>query len=155
MSQAPRLEGVTVCGAISGKDENGRPYFCSFCVDRLEELLSKRTWRKSRRNVVQREKEAEVYDAIKDAAPEWWDDDTEITLDKNMTCKRHTDHSEHAYVLWLGHYAGGALNFDDGKRIRGQQEWHKINGQIPHWYDPHQGTKYSVIICKGKRQTIG
>ncbi len=110
----------------------------------------KRKWKQS----CQQDEEPELYDAIKDVAPEWWDEDTRIVLHRNNTLKRHKDRNdnEHSWILWLGHYSGGALNFDDGKRIRGQQEWHKINGQIPHWYDPHQGTKYSVLLSRGMKK---
>ena len=89
--------------------------------------MIERKWTQSRRhaNVNLREDEPELYDAIKDVAPEWWDDDTQITLHKDDARKRQKDrgNSEHTWALWLGHYAGGALNFDDGKRIRGQREW--------------------------------
>ena len=146
-------------------------------MDRLEELLSKRKWSKSclranvaqpedivtygtikvakiYSNVLKREKEPELYDAIKDIAPEWWGDDTQITLNRDLVCKRHKDHGnkEHSWILWLGHFCGGALHFDDGTRIRGQQEWHKFNGQVPHWNDPHEGTKYSVVLYRGTRK---
>ena len=80
-------------------------------MDVLEDLLSKRKWVKSclRSNVAQpediklsgtvkvakiysnvlnnREKEPELYDAIKNVAPEWWDDETRITLNKDLVCK--------------------------------------------------------------------
>ena len=147
-------------------------------LDTLEELMSKRKWVKSclRSNVAQpediklsgtvkvakiysnvlnnREKEPELYDAIKNVAPEWWDDETRITLNKDLVCKRHRDHAnkEHSWIMWLGHFCGGDLHFDDGKRIRGQREWHKINGHIPHWNDPHQRTKYSIVLYRGTRK---
>ena len=80
-------------------------------MDVLEELMSKRKWKKQclRANVAQpedivtygtvkvakiysnvlnkREKEPELYDAIKDIAPEWWGEDTQITLNKDLVCK--------------------------------------------------------------------
>ena len=44
-------------------------------------------------NVVnKRAKEPVLYDAIKEAAPEWWDEDAQITLNKDLMCKRHKDH---------------------------------------------------------------
>ena len=147
-------------------------------MDVLEDLLSKRKWVKSclRSSVAQpedikisgtvkvakiysnvlnnREKEPELYDAIKNVAPEWWDDETQITLNKDLVCKRHRDHAnkEHSWIMWLGHFCGGDLHFDDGTRIRGQREWHKINGHIHHWNDPHQGTKYSIVLYRGTRK---
>ncbi len=40
-----------------------------------------------------------LYDAIK--APECWDEDTQITLNKDQMCKRHKDHGnkEHSWIL--------------------------------------------------------
>lgn len=146
-------------------------------MERLEELMSKRKWVKHclRVNVAQpedlvmtgkiqvakiysnllrtRDKEPELYDAIKDLAPEWWDDETLITLNKDLTCKKHKDgNKEHSWILWLGDFTGGALNFDDGSRIEQKGKWHKINGQIPHWNDPHEGTKYSIVLYRSTKK---
>ena len=144
-------------------------------MDVLEELMSKRKWVKNclRANVAQpedivvhgtfkvamiysnvlknRAKEPELYDAIKDIAPEWWGEDTQITLNKDVMCKRHRDHAnkEHSWILWLGDFTGGALNFDDGIKIEGKGVWHKINGHIHHWNDPHEGTKYTIVLYRG------
>ena len=54
--------------------------------------------------------------------------------------------------MWLGDFTGGALLFDDGTRIEEKYQWHKINGQIHHWNEPHEGNKYSIIIYKGNGQ---
>ena len=147
-------------------------------LDTLEELTAKRKWVKSclRSNVAQpedikisgtvkvakiysnvlnnREKEPELYDAIKNVAPEWWDDETQITLNKDLVCKRHRDHAnkEHSWIMWLGDFTGGTLHFDDGAKIEGRREWHKINGHIHHWNDPHEGTKYSIVLYRGTRK---
>ena len=147
-------------------------------MDKLLDLMSKRKWQKHclRLNVAQpedikmsgsikaakiysnvlnkREKEPELYDAIKELAPEWWGDDTQITLNKDLVCKRHKDHGnkEHSYILWLGDFTGGALNFDDGTKVEGKGVWHKINGHIHHWNDPHEGSKYSIVLYRGTRK---
>ncbi len=147
-------------------------------MEQVEELMVKRKWMKHclRVNVAQpedirmtgsvkvakiysnvlneREKEPELYDAIKEVAPEWWGDDTQITLNKDLVCKRHRDHGnkEHSWILWLGDFTGGALNFDDGTKVEGKGVWHKINGQIPHWNDPHEGSKYSVVLYRGTKK---
>ena len=101
-----------------------------------------------------REKEPELYDAIKEIAPEWWDEDTQITLSKDLVCKRHRDHAnkEHSWILWLGDFSGGALNFDDGTKVEGKREWHKFYGRDHHWNDPREGTKYSIVLSKGTRK---
>ena len=95
-----------------------------------------------------------VYDAIKEVSPEWWDEETQITLNKDLMCKRHKGHGnkEHSWILWFGNFAGGALNFDDGTKVEGKREWHKINGQIHHWNDPHEGSKYSIVLYRGTRK---
>ncbi len=52
----------------------------------------------------------------------------------------------------LATFAGGALNLDDGTKVEGKREWHKINGQIHHWNDPHEGSKYSIVLYRGTRK---
>ena len=147
-------------------------------MDKVEELLTKRKWARRclRTNVLQpediitygivtlaliysnvlnkREKELELHDAIKEIAPEWWGEETQITLNKDLVCKRHRDscNKEHSWILWLGNFAGGALLFDDGAKVEGAREWHKINGHVHHWNEPHDGTKYSIVIYKGTRK---
>jgi hypothetical protein len=53
-------------------------------------------------------------------------------------------------VLFLGDFTGGALLFEDGTRLEEKYKWHKINGNIPHWNEPHEGTKYSIILYRSK-----
>ena len=148
-------------------------------MDKVLELMSKRKWQKHclRVNVAQpedikitgsvkvakiysnvlnnRDKEPELYDAIKDVSPEWWGDDIQITLNKDLVCKRHRDHAnkEHSWILWLGDFTGGALNFDDGTKVEGKGVWHKISGHIHHWNDPHEGSKYSIVLYRRTRTT--
>jgi len=142
-------------------------------MDLVEELLSKRKWRNDclRANVAQpedvrvygkvkialiksnllrkREKEPLLYDAIKEIAPEWWGDETQIILNKDLTCRKHKDgNKEHSWILWLGDFTGGALNFEDGTKLEEKYKWHKINGQIPHWSDTHEGTNYAVVLYR-------
>jgi len=145
-------------------------------MDELEELMSKRKWIKHslRTNVAQpddihqsgkvkvakiysnlvrtREKDPMLYDAIKEIAPEWWGEETQIILNKDLTCKRHRDgNKEHSWILWLGDFTGGALHFEDGTKIEEKYKWHKINGQTPHWNDPHEGTKYAIVLYRSTR----
>ena len=81
-------------------------------------------------------------------------DDTQCTLNKDLVCKRHRDHAnkEHSWILWLGDFTGGALHFDDGSKIEGKGVWHKINGHLHHWNDPHEGTKYSIVLYRRTRK---
>ena len=45
------------------------------------------------------------------------------------------------------------LSFDDGAKIEGKGVWHKINGHIHHWNDPHEGSKYSIVLYRRTRTT--
>ncbi len=100
------------------------------------------------------DKVAELFDAIKVVASEWWSDDTQITLSKDLLCKRHRGHAnkEHSWIPLLGDFKGGALKFDDGTKVEGKREWHKINGHMHHWNDPHEGTRYSIVLRRGTKQ---
>ena len=148
-------------------------------MERVEELMSKRKWVKHclRTNCAapedfvmtgkikvakiysnllwQREKEPELYDAIKEVAPEWWDDETRIILNKDLVAKRHKDGNKgHSWLLWLGDYtSGGGLNFDDGRKMEGKYKWFKMDGQDYHWNDPHEGgTKYSIVLFRSDKK---
>jgi hypothetical protein len=148
-------------------------------MERVEELMAKRKWAKHclRTNVAdpenielrgkvriakvmsnqlsKREKEPELYDAIKAIAPEWWGDETKIILNKDLVAKRHKDgNKEHSWLLWLGDVtSGGGLNFDDGSKIEGKYKWFKMSGQDHHWNDPHEGgTKYSVVLFRSDKK---
>ena len=142
-------------------------------MDTLEFLLANRRWKPTclRVNVAQPEL-VQVYKTVKrvhlesntlracavdclvrkaiaSIAPEWWDDETKIIVNRNVTCKRHVDQNDGpSWVLWLGDFDGGALVFDDGRRIDEKRTWHKIDGRVPHWNEPHTGTKYGVVIFR-------
>ena len=148
-------------------------------MERVEELMAKRKWVKHclRTNcaapedieqkgnikiakiysnlLYKREKEPDLYDAIKEIAPEWWDGGTRIILNKDLVAKRHKDgNKEHSWLLWLGDFtAGGGLNFDDGTKIEGKYQWFKMSGQDYHWNDPHEGgTKYSIVLFRSHKK---
>ncbi len=149
-------------------------------MDIVEKLLESRRWHKRclRSNIVKPEdvflykktklalvesespqpkkyrRDRELVAAIEAIAPEWWGEETRICINRNVQCERHKDGNKgHSYILWLGDFTGGALLFDDGTRIEEKYKWHKINGQIYHWNEPHEGSKYSIIIYKGNGQT--
>ena len=140
----------------------------------VEFLMARRNWRNMclRTNIVPQEKiemwkktklalvesnalnksERLLREAIQLTAPEWWGDETKFCLNRNVQCERHTDggNRDHSYVLFLGDFTGGALLFEDGTRLEEKYKWHKINGNIPHWNEPHEGTKYSIILYRSK-----
>jgi hypothetical protein len=94
-------------------------------------------------------KETALRTAIQSIAPEWWGDETQVLVNKNVQCKKHIDANDgHSYVLWLGDYSGGALLFEDGTRLEQKYTWHKVNGRTPHWNEPHDGTKYAIVLYK-------
>ena len=88
--------------------------------------------------------------ALSQIAPEWWGDETQITINKNVVCQPHVDknNAEYSYICFLGGYSGGDLVFETGERIDEPYRWHKINAdKVLHWNEPiTRGTKYSVII---------
>ena len=79
--------------------------------------------------------------------------DGRITVYKDVVAQRHRDgNAGHSWILWLGDFTGGELNFDDGARIDKKGVWHKIDGRVHHWNDPHVGTKYSIILYRSDRE---
>ena len=140
-------------------------------MEEIENMLESRKWAKDclrinisqPENIIQRgkikistlqsqvlpKKEVALREAVQACAPEWWGDDTQVLVNKNVQCKKHIDANDgHSYILWLGDYVGGALLFEDGTRLEEKYKWHKINGRIPHWNEPHEGTKYGIVLYK-------
>ena len=143
-------------------------------MDIVEFLMVRRKWRNLclRCNIVPNDK-IEIYkktrlamvesnalgktehllrEAIQLIAPEWWDGETKFCLNRNVKCEKHKDsgNTGHSYVLFLGDFTGGALLFEDGTRLEEKYKWHKINGSIPHWNEPHEGTKYTIVLYRSK-----
>ena len=87
--------------------------------------------------------------ALEAIAPEWWGDETQIVVNRNVQCARHVDANYgHSWILFLGDFTGGALVFESGDKLTQRRIWHKIYGRIPHWNEPHEGTKYSIIMYR-------
>ena len=148
-------------------------------MDEVKRLLEKRRWAKTclrvniaapeeievrgkvkvahlRSNILRKDKEPELCEAIKGIAPEWWGDETRVTLNKDVVCQKHRDGNEgYSWMLWLGDYTqGGELHFEDGVVIKDKGVWHKFQGQVAHWNTPHEGgTKYSVILYRSTKQS--
>ena len=92
-----------------------------------------------------------IRKAVKELAPEWFGEDTRIVLNRNVQCERHCDSNDgHSWIMFLGDFVGGALVFENGERVEEPRIWHRIDGRVPHWNEPHTGTKYSVIFFKTK-----
>ena len=53
--------------------------------------------------------------------------------------------------MFLGEFEGGALVFEDGRRIEGKGSWHQFDGQVPHWNEGHTGCKYSIVVYRSMR----
>ena len=150
-------------------------------MDKVEELLRSRKWANDclRVNIAQpdqivtrgasgkfkvakvrsnllRKNEEELREAIKVIAPEWWDDETQVILNHNVQCKRHKDSSnmEHSWIIFMGDFTGGALCCDDGARFEEQYKWHKFDGHVYHWNEPHEGEKFSIVLYRnGAKKT--
>ena len=140
-------------------------------MEEIEKMLATRKWAKDclRVNITEPEdiiqrgkvkisklqsevlpkKEVALREAIQAIAPEWWGDETQVLVNRNVKCKKHIDKNDgHSYILWLGDFTGGALLFEDGTKLVDKYTSHKINGQIPHWNEPHEGTTYAVVLYK-------
>jgi hypothetical protein len=139
-------------------------------MDELERLLAKRYWQpyclrtsiaQPERIVVKngfrkalmssntpRAREAALLRAIRAVAPEGAGE--KVIINKDVTCRRHKDGANlgSSYILFLGDFEGGALVFDDGTRFEAKREWFEFDGQVPHWNEPHTGTKYSVVLYR-------
>ena len=74
---------------------------------------------------------------------------------QDLVAKLHKDGNKgHSWCLWLGDFQkGGGLNFDDGSKIEGKYQWFKIDGQMHHWNDPHEGgAKYSIVLFRSDKK---
>lgn len=95
--------------------------------------------------------EGELYDLILASAPilpegtQW-----HVTVNKNLVCHRHRDTGNYgtSWILFLGDFSGGALVFEDGRRIEESGVWHEFDGQLEHWNEPIAGEKYSVVLYR-------
>ena len=95
----------------------------------------------------QEKKKTHLKVPIESIAPEWWGDDTKISVKRNVKCERHRDGNNGVSgIIWLRDFTGGALVFDDGTWIEGKYTSHHIDGRVHHWNEPHEGTKYSIIL---------
>ena len=90
-------------------------------------------------------------------APEWWGDETQITMNRNVVCEPHVDknNSEYSYIVFLGDFRGGALVFEDSQRLEEPYKWHRIRAnELRHWNEPIlEGVKYSEILYRKKPAT--
>ena len=69
-------------------------------------------------------------------------------LNRSVEMKRHTDGANFkgSLILLLGDFTGGALCFDDGRRITETGVWHAFDGHLPHWVEPFDGERFSIIL---------
>jgi len=142
----------------------------------IEVLLAKRSWAKHclRTNIVSNDKifeypnfkialcesnsplkrERKLIELIASIAPEWTEGESKITLNRNVQCERHKDGNDGlSWIIWLGDFTGGALVFDDGTRIEEKYKWHQIDGRQYHWNEPHEGTKYAIIVYRCSKRS--
>lgn len=113
------------------------------------------TFRKARlQSNTPRKDEHELLAAIRAIAPEWLGS---LVVNRNVTCARHTDryNDGESYFLMLGDFEGGALVFEDGRRIESAGQWHKFDGKVPHWNEAHIGDKYSIVLFRPTKESCG
>ena len=96
--------------------------------------------------------------ALELIAPEWWGNDTQITINNQIVCPPHVDknNAEYSYIAFVGKFTGGALVFESGERYEEPYMWYKIDAfNTLHWNEAiTSGTKYSIIIFKSKRKSF-
>ena len=63
--------------------------------------------------------------ALEAIAPEWWGDETQIAINRDVVCEPHVDknNSKYSYIAVLGDFRGGALLFEDGLRLEEPCRW--------------------------------
>jgi hypothetical protein len=62
--------------------------------------------------------------------------------------KRHVDrrNMDGSWIVLLGSFTGGALCFDDGRKISETCRWFPFDGHHHHWVEPFEGDRYRVIL---------
>ena len=77
-------------------------------------------------------------------------DGRKVTVNRNVACATHRDGNQGtSWLLILGAFEGGALVFEDGRRIEERGVWHEIDGNVTHWNEPiTAGERYSVIVYR-------
>ena len=76
---------------------------------------------------------------------------TELCLNKNVVCSPHRDKKNYSpsYILFLGHFEGGALVLEESKKRYEEKEvWHGpfLGSEVTHYNEPIiSGDKYSVV----------
>ena len=69
-------------------------------------------------------------------------------LNRSVEMKRHVDsrNMDGSWIVLLGSFTGGALCFDDGRRISDTGRWFPFDGHHPHWVEPFEGDRFSIIL---------
>ena len=127
------------------------------CLDALLEALQAKRWRKMlRRNVYAKpcftelahagNENAHILDLALDAAPHR--SFTYAQLNRSVAMERHVDkyNYEGSLIVLLGDFEGGALCFDDGRRFAEKGVWFPFDGHQPHWVEPFEGERFSVVL---------
>ena len=126
-------------------------------MDSLLNALQSKDWRlKTRRKVYDQPCHTEVawrggsnsalYELALRTAP--CQDYEFAQLNKSVEMKRHVDGAnfQGSLIFLLGDFTGGALCFDDGRRITETGVWHPFDGHLPHWVEPFEGERFSIIL---------
>ena len=69
-------------------------------------------------------------------------------LNRSIAMGRHRDKYNLAgsLLLLLGDFEGGALCFDDGRRLTDTGVWIPFDGHEEHWVEPFVGERFSIIL---------
>ena len=126
-------------------------------MDKLLEALRTRRWRKRLRPNVSPtacdtdlahagNSNAHILQLALDTAPSRNFDFAQLS--RSVQMQRHVGryNVEGSLLALLGDFEGGALCFDDGRRITERGVWVPFDGHQPHWVEPFSGERYSVIL---------
>jgi hypothetical protein len=78
----------------------------------------------------------------------------QLTLNKNLCCTRHTDKNEGtSLIAFFGDFTGGGLFVEESEGVRhltGKGIWHEYDGSNPHWTEPFEGERFSIVAYRRK-----
>ena len=78
-----------------------------------------------------------------------------VTINKNHAAAKHVDKNNKppSYIIGLGNYTGGELNFTDKKSPHYgshniKNKWLKFDGSTEHHVKPFKGTRYTLVYYR-------
>jgi hypothetical protein len=78
-----------------------------------------------------------------------------VTVNKDHQILKHVDRNnkDESYIFGFGDYTGGELVFESGPYAGThdiKEKWLKFVGDKPHWVEPFEGERYSIVYYHWK-----